>query len=283
MRRVAAVVGAAFLVMALAGPVAAAPAGDTVHYYLSLGDSLAAGQQPIGDPTDMYRTRDGYADQLYRMAKESDPKLRHIKLGCPGETTTSFIEGGICAYEHGSQLATALEFLHARGDRVAFVTIDIGWNDVNPTVACILQGLGTPEQCLQPGVDSITSNLPTILGALKAAAPGVPIIGMNMYDPFLAYSLAGDAGQQLADLSLGLLLGVNGLVEAIYGALQVPVADVESAFNTTDSSLVPGVGMPLNVYTICGFTWICSPYQDVHANHDGYEAIADAFAEQLGW
>jgi lysophospholipase L1-like esterase len=285
MRRSIAAAGATILILALAGPVAAANrSGDVaMHYYLSLGDSLAAGVQPTGDPNDLYRTNDGYTDQLYAIAKTHYPKLQHIKLGCPGETTATFVDGGICDYEYGSQLATALEFLHAHARFTRFITIDIGWNDVGPAEGCILGG-GDPQACIGPGVASITSHLPGILSALRAAAPDVPIVGMNMYDPFLAYWLQGLDGQQLATLSVSLLTGINGLEGGIYGAYGVPVADVETAFSTTDfADLVSfdGFGLvPLNVVRACTWTWKCVA-GDNHANHDGYAVIAGTFADIL--
>lgn len=286
MRRLVAAIAATLLILVFVGPVAAENRSGSVatHYYVSLGDSLAAGVQPTGDPTEMYRTSDGYADQLYAIAKTHYSKLQLVKLGCPGETTVTMVEGAICTYEDGSQLAEAVAFLHAHGKFVSFITIDIGWNDVAPAEACILQGLGTPEECIQPGIDSIASHLPGILAVLRAAAPGVPIVGMNMYDPFLAYWLTGAQGQALASLSVSLLVGINGLEEQIYGALGIPVADVQSAFSTTDfSDLVSfdGFGLvPLNVVRICGWTWKCA-VGDNHANHDGYAAIAGAFADVL--
>ncbi len=119
--------------LAVAQPAAAigpGSSGDNAPlYYLSLGDSLAAGVQPIGDPANLYRTDEGYADQLYAMAREWYPNLKLVKLGCPGETTATMIDGGICAYPHGSQLDEAVSFLHAHGRFVAFVSIDIGSND----------------------------------------------------------------------------------------------------------------------------------------------------------
>ena len=100
------------LLLAFAQPVAAVGPGSSGDhapvYYLSLGDSLAAGVQPIGDPTDLYRTDEGYADQLYAIATSWYPNLELVKLGCPGETTGTMIDGGICAYDHGSQLDQAV-------------------------------------------------------------------------------------------------------------------------------------------------------------------------------
>ncbi len=282
MRRLLCVLAACLLTVAMAGPAAAAPgasARHAVHYYLSLGDSLAAGVQPIGDPDAMFRTNAGYADQLYAMARGSFSRLRHVKLGCPGETTASMIDGGICAYRHGSQLDEAAAFLRGHRGFVSFVTIDIGWNDF----PC-----QTGLECIRPGVESIGRNLPGILATLRAAAgPNVPIVGMTLYDPFLAYWLTGQ--QDLAILSVGAILQINDFVERIYAAAAMPVADMEGAFSITSfSPLVPLPGdglVPLNVAAICAWTWMCAPPPlgpDNHANADGYHAMALAFAAVLG-
>jgi len=279
MRRPIAVLAASLLVLALGSPVAAAPgaSGDhAVMYYLSLGDSLAAGQQPTGDPDNMHRTNMGYADQLYQLALATYPTLRHVKLGCPGETTLTMIEGGICGYPHGSQLDEALSFLHAHRRFLAFVTIDLGWNDF----PC-----QTGLECIPPGVASIQARLPGILASLrKAAGPDVPIVGATLYDPFLAYWFTDPA---LATLSVwGAIVPINGLVTGIYAGAGMPVADVEGAFATTDFTPLPEAGgLPTNVVRICAWTWICAPPPlgpDNHANDDGYHAMALAFAAQLG-
>src|SRR3970282_2799463 len=116
MRRILAMLAASALLLTTAGSTLAAPGSSGEHaklYYLSVGDSLAAGVQPIGDPADLYRTDEGYAEQLLAIAQTESPKLSLVKLGCPGETTTTLIEGGICSYPHGSQLDEALAFSHA--------------------------------------------------------------------------------------------------------------------------------------------------------------------------
>jgi len=292
MRRFISFLAASLLTLALTGPALAAPgsSGDhAVMYYLSLGDSLAAGEQPIGDPANRYRTEDGYADQLYQVARVQYPTLRHVKLGCPGgESTVTFIRGGICAYPHGSQLDEAVAFLHAHRKFVAFVTIDIGTNDF----ASHEDPAAIPE-----GLARIGANLPVILAALReAAGPDVPIVGATIYDPLLAYWLtypANPAGRALAMLSVQLVAGtdttpgINDFVAGIYTLAGMPVADVEGAFYTTDFTLVevgPGVWVPKNVVTICAYTWVCAPPPlgpNNHANHDGYHAMAMAFAAKL--
>jgi hypothetical protein len=75
---------------------------------------------------------------------------------------------------------------------------------------------------------------------------------------------------------------LNDLLEGIYASAGDPVADVEGAFQVTDTTLVGGT--PLNVLRECQWTWICAPPPhgpDIHANSAGYGVIAEAFEEQL--
>ena len=279
-----AAVAALLLVAVSAGTASAGGGASFGHarvYYVSVGDSLAAGVQPIGDPADLYRTSEGYPEQLLGIARDVAPKLGLVKLGCPGETTTTMIAGGICAYPHGSQLDEAISFLRAHRGQVAFVTIDIGANDFPCQAA----------ECIPAGVTAIQTNLPAILAQLRAAAGSdVPIVGMTIYNPFLANWLLGPEGQAVARASASQLLGpVNGLLRAIYQGSGSGVADIESAFSSNDlDTLVdlPGAGaVPLNVARICMWTWVCAPAPfgpDNHANADGYRVIAGAYASALG-
>jgi lysophospholipase L1-like esterase len=284
MRKPVAVLAAFVLVLASVGQTAAAGGSSfdkAKLYYLSLGDSLAAGVQPIGDPNAAFRTDRGYAEQLLATAKSAYPKLALEKLGCPGETTTTMIDGGICAYDHGSQLDEAVAFLHAHRQFVAFVTIDIGANDFPCQAA----------QCVPAGVASIQANLPSILAQLRdAAGPGVPIVGMTLYNPFLANWLTGPDGQAVARASATQLLGpVDGLLKGIFTAAGDPYADIETEFSSNDFATqvdLPGAGtVPLNVARICMWTWVCAPAPygpDNHASEAGYGHIAHAFSVALG-
>lgn len=281
-RRALAAAAATVLVLGMALPAAAAPApgrsgAHAPLYYLSLGDSLAAGEQPIGDPDNRYRTDEGYADQLYSMAKASISNLQLVKLGCSGgETTATMITGGICPYDHGSQLAEAVSFLHAHGKFVAFVTINVGTNDF----PC-----QTDISCMPAGLASIQANLPEILEQLRTAAgPDIPIIGMTTYDALLGYWFTGAEGQALAVQSVGWIGYLNSILTGIYTEAGSPVADVEGAFSTADFATqvpLPGVGLvPLNVARICQWTWVCAPAPlgpNNHANAAGYHVMADAF------
>jgi lysophospholipase L1-like esterase len=279
-----AIFAALLLVVATAGTAFADQGSRDDHgkrFYVSVGDSLAAGVQPIGDPNDLYRTDQGYPEQLLALARADSHRLRLVKLGCPGETTTTMIAGGICPYRHGSQLDQATHFLREHRGEVAFVTIDIGANDFPCQEA----------QCIPAGVASIQTNLPSILAALrKAAGPRVPIVGMTIYNPFLANWLLGPEGQAVAVASATQLMGpVNALLRGLFVSAGDGVADIETAFSSNDFATIvtlPGFGpVPINVARICMWTWVCAPPPlgpNNHPNADGYGVIAGAFAIELG-
>ena len=126
-------------------------------YYLALGDSLAQGVQPNAAGVSVM-TGDGYPDLVYTALHPSRPGLKLVKLGCPGETTASMINGGICRYQDGSQLAAAVAFLQAHRGRVPLVTLDIGANDPEHCG-------GRPASVSSPSARSRTSPAPPTASA----------------------------------------------------------------------------------------------------------------------
>src|SRR5262249_22157919 len=137
------------------------------------------------------------------------------------------------------------------------------------------------------------SNLPLILTKLDEALPdNVPIVGMNYYNTFLATWLSpgGPQGQAIAMATAQLLTIFNQQVlGASYGAFHVPVADVAATFKSDDfTDMVPFPPpfntVPINVALLCKFTYMCVPPPqgpNIHANPDGYKAIADTFFATL--
>jgi len=260
----------AVALLAVPGAPGANAGGSKAIYYLSLGDSLAQGFQPIGGPASRRASpgyNQGFADQLFKLVRGDHTQLREVKLGCGGESTVTFRTGALCQYPNGSQLDEAVAFLNANRDRVAFVTVTLGANDV-------LSG-GGPA--------AVGANLPPALAALKAAAgPGVPIVGMNYYDPLLAavWAQTGSVAAVQAEATQSALL--NGFLGSLYALFGIPVADVFGAFSTSDSTLVGGT--PRNVLQVCAWTWMCAgpPHgPDIHANNEGYGVIARAFLPHL--
>lgn len=265
-------VTAAVFVAGLVMPVSASAAKT---YYVSLGDSLAAGYQPTGS------LDQGYADQLFIALQAEIPSLQLVKLGCYGETTATMTTGGVCPYRHGSQLAQAVAFLQRHQGSVALITIDIGANDVDCSITGPLD-----MRCITDASAAVETNLPSILTALReAVGSGVPIVGMNYYDPYLAFWLQGEGGRAAATDSRQAFFKFNDTLETIYKAAGSPVADVEGAFSTTDFAtkvVSPDFGtVPLNVARICQWTWMCTPSPDIHASTEGYGVIAEAFLKVL--
>lgn len=192
-----------------------------------------------------------------------------------------------------SQLDVAVDYLATHPGEVGLITIAVGANDIlacNPT-----DPPPALNACLAAQLGQIGANLPAIIGTLQAAAPGVPIVAMNYYNPNLAWWITGPAGEALATQSLALTAVFNNTLEAVYGTFGVPVADVETAFGTFKT----GAGdPPTNVRRICSLTLMCeksgsmyvlSDYDpvapgsqmDIHPSNKGYKRIASTHADLM--
>lgn len=263
------------------GP-AARHARPAISYYLSLGDSLAQGVQP-DSAGGRVETRQGYADLLHAQLRRGNPGLRLVKLGCPGETTHTMINGGICSYPGGSQLAAAAGFLRAHRGRVSLITIDIGANDPGSCVE--RSSFDGAASCMVTSFPDTLGNLRKIMTTLRAAGGArVRIIGMSYYVPTLAQWRNGLLGRALARVSVAAVAGYNRLLTGVYQAFGARVADVFGAFHSGDFSgrvNVRGIGpLPPNVAAICQWTWECASAPrgpNLHADTAGYSVIAQAF------
>ncbi|MGH2637285.1 MAG: SGNH/GDSL hydrolase family protein [Actinomycetota bacterium] len=260
-----------------------APAGTDDVFYVSLGDSLAVGYQPDAGPT-----REGYVDVLWRSAAELIPGLARRKLGCPGEESESLItgEGSLCEYAEGSQLDAAVAFLGSHPGQTAFITIDIGSNEL--VDRCLDFGTFVLNRsCVEELAPELEERVTTIVESLRAAAgPDVPILGMTYYDPLLGlWGLVPQGRMRARTAQRGWVVFNAALVHAYEGAGAV-VADVASTFHIDDfddTAVVDGRRVPLNVALTCRWTWFCSEefFGDPHANDTGYRKIARTFERAL--
>jgi len=274
----------ALSVLAILWPVTFAHAAGGQTYYLALGDSLAVGAQPnLPLDTTLVPTSLGYANDIFNKLSQENSSLGLKELGCIGETTTSMIQGGTCSYgADGTQLKAATDFLEQ--NRVSLITLDIGANDID---TCISTS-GINDSCVFSALVRVGGDLSFILGELRrAAVPNIPIIGMNYYDPFLAAWTLGPSGRALAIQSLEATDLFNGVLESVYHAFGVSVADVAGAFQINDFAPGPD-NLPENVYQTIQLTFISlgitfpSVVANVHPNPAGYEVIASAFEARIG-
>ncbi len=259
----------AFLLLFAFAPAALAASngqGPPLHlfgpkqHYLALGDSLAFGQQPncVPPQVSVPDCTHGYVNDLFQVFQSEGTK-DFTNLGCPGETSTSFISGGKCPYPTltPSQLDTAVAYLKAHAGKVSPVTLDIGANDMLPD----LSGC-TPLSSFPNDLATINSNLTgTILPALlKALTVNGRVTGsivmMNYYNPFPQCSANPQFVQDFNEFNTSLANDVSG-----FGF----IVDVFGAFG--------GITTP----NICTYTWICSSFHDIHPTDQGYSVIANTF------
>jgi lysophospholipase L1-like esterase len=283
MRRLTLAVLTAMLVVAITQggtPAAHASSGGSVSY-LALGDSVAFGFQPPD------RKTRGYVGRVWRSMQGEIPELRLRNLSCPGETTRSLITGkrSPCNYAAGSQLDEAVSFLEAHPGEIAFITIDVGGNDF---LGRCLDGraLLVDRACAVDQRPRLRARVSRITEALAAAAPGVPIVGMTYYNPFLGLWDLVPGGRALARAAARAWTVFNAGLAGGY-ADAATVADVAVTFRIddfTDTVRVAGRGeIPVNAALACRWTWFCSKrfFTDVHPNPKGYERIARTFEREL--
>ena len=231
--------------------------------YLALGDSLAFGLQPDADFSH------GYADDF--MSNLSKHGVKYLaNLGCPGETSSTFINGW-CPYPFmrkyayvGSQLAAAVAYLKSYRGQVSPVTLDIGAGDIQKDIdtgSCAISSGFTAH------LEGIDADVHTILTQLRAAMTvnghmTGDIVVMNYYDP--DQNICPNTVPYIRLLNRHLASEVQG-----YGT----IIDVFDAFG--------GAGVPNS--DICADTWMCSIFKDIHATNQGYGVIAGAFENGTGY
>jgi lysophospholipase L1-like esterase len=260
----------AFVPAALAATHAQSPSlhlfGPKQHY-LALGDSLAFGFQPNGDFTH------GYVNDLFNDLQQNGTK--DVKdLGCPGESSITFINGGCPSAPAGTpaQLAAAVVFLKANPGKVSPVTLDIGSNDVLRDTTITSSGCTINQTQFDADLAKLDTNLtmtilPALLGALtvKGKVTG-SIVMMNYYDPL--QNVCPNTVPDTQTLNQHLAADVSG-----FGT----IVDVFGAFG--------GAGVPNP--NICTYTWFTlgcptsTQPPDIHPTDLGYSVIANTFAAAI--
>ncbi|MFD4294739.1 SGNH/GDSL hydrolase family protein [Rhodococcus sp. NPDC058532] len=264
-----------------------APAGadptPAPTYYVSLGDSLATGYQPDTATNEDF----AYTDRIYAALRAEEPTLQHVRLGCAGETTETMMNGGRCVYPDAtSQLDAATRFLTEHRGQVRYVSEGIGGNDVNHCLSGSGSG-GLPDiGCITDELATIRQNIATMKSQLtEAGGPDVRYVGMTYYDPALAGWIGGGTGRLVANATAVANNVLSATIADANASADWKTADVAAAFANNDFGnpvTLPGIGeVPHNVAQICRWTWMCTPYKDIHANREGHQVIADTFLPVL--
>jgi lysophospholipase L1-like esterase len=181
-----------------------------------------------------------------------------------------------------------VSILRAHPGEVSFITIDVGSNDL--LNLCLDQETGRiAAACAQRTMPAVQANLASIIDALRAAAPGVPIAGMSYWDPFLGFWIQGPDGPRVARGDSRAMRIMNAALVDTYQAAGTLVADVAAPTyfdiaNFTGSIESRWGPIPINVANACRWTWFCTGPPlgpDPHPNTVGYGIIADAFEAVL--
>lgn len=250
-----------------------------VPTYLALGDSLAYGMQ-IGHlkqemklgTLDAASFDTGYVNRLAAILRHSTPNLRVVDLGCPGETTTSFISGP-CAFAtngkpfgnkplpmhvkyKGTQLLAGLKYLENQKNNIRLITVDLGVNDLRADeLTC--RSASNFEKCLKSKwpktAKNVAKNLSIILHNLRYAAPHTKILVMTYYNWLGLRHPRSDA--QVRDL--------NAIITRSARSIGATTIHTFPAFNESGK--------------LCKLSLICGPTKDLHPTNAGYELIARLF------
>jgi lysophospholipase L1-like esterase len=266
--------------------VAAVPK-PAVEYDVSVGDSYAAGYQPVASAR-AHRDTHGFAYQVVDLARARGYRFILRNFACGGATATSILQQVGCSlpapgpdvvsYPTRTQVAAADRFIARHHGKVGLITVSIGGNDILGCTAA-----ANFISCLTQALPGIETNLHELLTGLRqAAGPGVPIVGLTYPDVFLGlYTSKDPSDQSLALASIGAFERlVNPALETEYSDVSAAFVDVTKAAGayvplteTTPWPSAPSGRIPVAVADICSLTYYCGLH-DVHPTARGYRVIA---------
>jgi lysophospholipase L1-like esterase len=219
-------------------------------FYVALGDSLAAN---VGVDS----ASDGYVSRLHQQLELRDGTDYGLRnFGVSGETTGTLLNGG--------QLDDALAFLAS--NRVAYITIDIGANDLlghlgSDDCSEALETAGCQAR-IGSAFAAYEINLDLVLAELREAAPDATILFLTAYNPF---SLGFGTAVAVEQTSTQVLADFNDVAAGIAATYDVLVAD----------------GFTPMLETTAATTHMLDPVPDIHPNESGYDILAVALLDAL--
>ena len=250
-------------------------------YYVSIGDSYAAGYQPTG-PDSGQTTTNGFA---YRIAEQQNLTLANF--GCSGQTAVAMARTPGCqraALGPGAtpysdpQLTAATTFIRDHAERIGLVTIVLGGNDL---LGCVTSPI--PQQCAEEATPRIIAILDGTLSSIRdAVGPTVPIVGLTYANPYLGGLRTGtpEATQQAERMQTLLTDYLNPALtkslDRVDGSF-ANVTDLAGAYlpDTEKIHVDPYGSLPASIARACQLTFYCQ-YGDVHLQPAGHELVARA-------
>jgi lysophospholipase L1-like esterase len=203
--------------------------------YLALGDSVAAG---VGAS----RPELGYVPRVADALRSARQCSSGSTASCLGESIDLSVSGATTTTLIASQLPAATSLLQARNgnatpdDDVRLITLTIGGNDLFQPVIAACQNPTAPacSTTVATQLQQVATNLPTILGRLRAAAGRDTTIAVTTYyNGLAAPGCPAAALSQLAQVVLeggpGVPAGLNDIIRQAAqasGAVVVETAPV---------------------------------------------------------
>jgi lysophospholipase L1-like esterase len=233
------------------------------RYTLVLGDSHAFGWQPFKDNSDARNFSTGFGTLFVARLNKSRPDLhaKEVNLACPGETSTTAVEGG-CFYVglglplhvpyEGAQLQAADGFLRTHRRQVNPVIIALGLNDV---AFLYFNDCNFDQKCTKarlPGVlKTLSRNLDRLLGDVRTLAPDAEVLvalEAGLPDPFAT---------RLVDALAKRVTRIGKRYDAV-------LVDLRSV---------------ITVENACVTTFLCTELNDGHPSDVGYRRMSRRFWE----
>jgi lysophospholipase L1-like esterase len=265
-------------------------------YYVSIGDSYAAGYRPNADGSGSTSV-DAFVYQVEDKLAQGGDGWTTVNFACSGETAYAMTfepgcEPGALApggidYPDRPQSVAATDFIDSHPDRIGLVTVAMGGNDV---IRCLREkDAASAQRCAEVEVPRVVLSVDYLLSRIRATVGRqVPIVGVSYINVFVADHLTFDpVAQQRADFSVALFDDyLNPALQQTYskyGALFVDTtALVGGNLPATDKSALAGHGtVTASIGRVCALSYYCTE-GDPHPNRDGHALIAAEIERLIG-
>lgn len=232
-------------------PVGTHPAGSQ-PWFLVVGDSISAGISPaqLGG-----EANPSWVGALSRDLRSSGFAWQPDDLACPSENTHTYVTGCPLAFTNpllGSkpQRDVALRDIQAHGATLKFIIVELGANDL----------FSMKDSHYINDTADLVGRLRVITDELRHAAPGVPLLLANIYNPYAVDRPASQLGLDHVDR-----------------AIRTLAADEHAFLVDFAGAIVPGGTTTRE--NLCRL--IDCQHHDIHPTLAGQQVLADAAERAL--